>query len=121
MNGMSMDSCDLLCLDLPRAEELRHGRMSELHSTRAAQSARALGDPTRLLIACALRDAGELCGCDLAWVTERSQKLVSHHLRVLRDAGLVSSRRDGKMAMHSVTPAAEVLLAALTRMPAVRT
>jgi DNA-binding transcriptional ArsR family regulator len=35
-----------------------------------------------------LRDGGELCVCDLAWITERAENLVGHHLRVLREAGL---------------------------------
>ena len=41
--------------------------------------------------------------CDLAWVCGRSDKLVSHHLRVLRTAGLVESRREQKMVMYSMT------------------
>lgn len=78
--------------------------------TAAAERAKALGDPTRLLVAVALRDGGELCVCDLAWVTERSDKLVSHHARVLRQAGLVASRRDGKMIMYFLTDAGRALL-----------
>ena len=62
-----------------------------------------LSDPTRLAVVVALERGGELCVCDLAWVVERSDKLVSHHVRVLRKAGLVSSRRDGKMVMYALT------------------
>jgi DNA-binding transcriptional ArsR family regulator len=65
--------------------------------------ARALSDPTRLTLAAPLGRITELCVCDLAWVSERAENLVSHHLRVLRAAGLVSSRRDGKMVMYSLT------------------
>ena len=53
---------------------------------------------------------GELCVCDLAWVSERAENLVSHHLRALRAAGLVSGRRDGKMVMYSLTEAGRSLL-----------
>jgi DNA-binding transcriptional ArsR family regulator len=77
---------------------------------RAAASAAALSDPTRLQVAVALRDGEELCVCDLAWVTGRSDKLVSHHARALRTAGLVVSRRDGKMVMYSLTTAGRALL-----------
>lgn len=72
------DTCELLCLDLPRAEALRlkRPRLSEL--TSAAEAAKALSDPTRLVVAVALREGGELCVCDLAWVCERSDQLVSH-------------------------------------------
>jgi ArsR family transcriptional regulator, lead/cadmium/zinc/bismuth-responsive transcriptional repressor len=107
------EGCELLCLDLPRAEELRTARLSEQAATAAAGSFRALGDPTRLTIAVALRDGGELCGCDLSWIVERSQNLVSHHLRALRESGLVSSRRDGKMVLYQLTAQGETLLGLL--------
>lgn len=81
--------------------------------SRAAEKARALADPTRLIVAVALRDGGELCVCDLAWVCERSDKLVSHHVRVLRAAGLVRSRREGKMVMYESTETGAALLAAI--------
>ncbi len=64
---------------------------------------RALADPTRLTLALALREGGELCVCDLAWILERAQNLVSHHLRALRAEGLVESRREGKMVLYSLT------------------
>lgn len=103
-------TCDLLCLDLPRAEEVRARRPGPGVLEEAAARASALGDPTRLAVAVALRDGDELCVCDLAWVTERSDKLVSHHARVLRGAGLVRSRREGKMVIYSLTDAGRALL-----------
>ncbi len=109
---MTDDSCDLLCLDLPRAEELRKRRLAIDAAERAAGRARALADPTRLMLAAALHDGGELCVCDLAWISERSQNLVSHHLRALRAEGLARSRREGRMVMYALTPAGEDLLAA---------
>jgi DNA-binding transcriptional ArsR family regulator len=51
--------------------------------------------------------------CDLSWVCERAENLVSHHVRALRAAGLVSSRRDGKMVMYSLTPRGGALLGAV--------
>jgi len=107
------DACDLLCLDLPLAERLRSSRPPDHVTAAAAESARALADPTRLVIAAALRDGGELCVCDLAWVCERSDKLVSHHMRQLRGAGLVQSRRDGKMVLYMLTEAGVALLSAV--------
>jgi DNA-binding transcriptional ArsR family regulator len=104
------ERCDLLCLDLPRAEEVRAGlpRTDELE--RSARRAQALSDPTRLSVAAAIAAGDELCGCDLAWVLGRAQNLVSHHLRALREAGFVESRRDGKMVMHSLTADGRALL-----------
>lgn len=107
------DVCDLLCLDLPRAEALRRSRPDPGLAEEAALRAKALADPTRLSIAAALRDGGELCVCDLSWVTERSDGLVSHHARALRAAGLVVSRRDGKMVLYSLTTAGAALLEAV--------
>jgi ArsR family transcriptional regulator, lead/cadmium/zinc/bismuth-responsive transcriptional repressor len=110
---MANDRCDLLCLDLARAEELRTNRLSIAISEGLAAQARALSDPTRLQIAYALRDGNELCVCDLAWIVERSDALVSHHLRQLRTAGLVASRRDGKMVMYRLLAEGVDLLHAL--------
>ena len=107
---MTDDQCDLLCLDLPRAEQLRRERLPDTRADAAALAGAALGDPTRLMVAAALRKGGELCVCDLAWVVERSQNLVSHHVRRLRSAGLVRSRRDGKMVMYELTETGERLL-----------
>lgn len=107
------DECELLCLDLPKAEGLRRGRLADAAARDPAALARALADETRLTLACALRDGGELCGCDLAWVSERSQALVSHHLKVLRNAGVVRSRRDGKMVMYALTNRGEALVGAV--------
>jgi DNA-binding transcriptional ArsR family regulator len=110
---VSNDGCDVLCLDLPKAERLRNQRLGEPHARRMADRAKALGDPTRLTLAATLAETDELCVCDLAWVTERSENLVSHHLRSLRNAGLVTSRRDGKMVMYSLTSDGQGLLALL--------
>jgi ArsR family transcriptional regulator, lead/cadmium/zinc/bismuth-responsive transcriptional repressor len=104
------DSCDLLCLDLPLAEELRGTRLPTEVAAMIAAQAKALGDPTRLMTAAALRDAGELCVCDLSWIVERAENLVSHHMRSLRSAGLVAARRDGKMVMYSLTPRGRALV-----------
>jgi DNA-binding transcriptional ArsR family regulator len=104
------DVCDLLCLDLPLAEELRSRRLDEQAARRLAGRFRALSDPTRLSVAVALREAEELCVCDLAWIVERAQNLVSHHLRALRAEGLVDYRREGKMALYSLTERGRALL-----------
>jgi ArsR family transcriptional regulator, lead/cadmium/zinc/bismuth-responsive transcriptional repressor len=108
---VASDRCGVLCLDLEQAEALRSTRLSEATAERAARRARALADPTRLTLAAALADGDELCVCDLAWVVERAENLVSHHLRLLRSEGVVESRRDGKMVMYSLSTAGRQLLA----------
>jgi len=111
------DECELLCLDLPLAESLRKRRLDDGAARRAAVGFQALGDPTRLTVALALRDGDELCVCDLAWIVERAQNLVSHHLRALRAAGLAEYRRDGKMALYSLTDQGRALLELVDAVP----
>jgi ArsR family transcriptional regulator, lead/cadmium/zinc/bismuth-responsive transcriptional repressor len=114
---VSAERCDLLCLDAPRAEEIRHRLLEDGAAQDAAERARALSDPTRLTLAAALREAGEageeLCVCDLAWISARAQNLVSHHLRALKTRGLVRSRRSGKLVMYSLTEDGLSLLSAV--------
>src|SRR5947208_6073547 len=110
---MSDDRCDLLCLDLPTAERLRLRRREFRVAEAAAGKAHALSDPTRLTLAAALLEADELCVCDLAWIVERAQNLVSHHARTLRAHGVVRSRRQGKMVMYSLTDEGRTLVDAV--------
>ncbi|MBA3400703.1 MAG: metalloregulator ArsR/SmtB family transcription factor [Actinomycetota bacterium] len=107
------DTCDLLCIDLDVAERLRHELPDPAALATVVERARALADPTRLSILLALRSEGELCGCDLAWILGRSQALISHHLRALREARLVSSRRQARMVFYSLTAEANALLEAV--------
>lgn len=110
---MTDDRCDLLCIDAPRAEAIRENLLLEEIARVAAEKVKALSDPTRLVLTAALREGEELCVCDLAWISGRSQGLVSHHLRTLRFVGLVRSRRDGKLVMYSLTEEGRSLLAAV--------
>lgn len=107
------DTCDLLCLDLPRAEAARRRLPSANALEGWAAGAKALSDPTRLAVAVALREAGVACVCDLAWIVARDEKLVSHHVRALRTAGLASARREGRMVMCELTDRGGALLAAV--------
>ena len=108
------DFCDLLCLDLPHAEQIRAELPGALAAERSASAAKGLADPTRFTIAAALYAGDELCVCDLAWVVGLAQNLASHHLRQLRVAGMVSSRRDGRLVMYSLTDRGRRLITAIT-------
>ena len=111
------DMCELLCLDLPKAEAAR-GRLPGAAALEAfAAGAKALADPTRLAVAIALAESGTACVCDLAWIVARDEKLVSHHVRALRGAGLASSAREGKMVMYTLTDRGRALLVAVTAIP----
>jgi ArsR family transcriptional regulator, arsenate/arsenite/antimonite-responsive transcriptional repressor len=68
----------------------------------------ALADPVRLRILSELATApgGAVCACDLVEPVGKSQPTVSHHLKVLKAAGLVAAQRDGKNIWYAVVPAA---------------
>jgi DNA-binding transcriptional ArsR family regulator len=109
------DTCDLLCLDLPKAERIREALAPAGQLEAWSAAAKALSDPTRLAIALALRDGDRACVCDLAWIVGRDEKLVSHHVRQLKVAVLARSERDGRMVMYELTPRGRALLSAITR------
>src|SRR5215207_5543572 len=71
-----------------------------------AKAFSALGDPVRLRLMSLLMtaDDGQVCACDLVEPVGKSQPTVSHHLKVLRDAGLVSATRRGTYIWYAVIP-----------------
>jgi ArsR family transcriptional regulator, arsenate/arsenite/antimonite-responsive transcriptional repressor len=73
---------------------------------------RALADPTRVAIVNRLSSADEVCVCDLTDVFELSQPTISHHLRILRQAGLVDVSRRGTWAYYRLVPDAVAALRA---------
>ncbi|MER7077394.1 ArsR/SmtB family transcription factor [Saccharopolyspora kobensis] len=72
--------------------------------TRAAALFRAMGHPIRLGMLERLRREGEICACDFTDHFGVSQPTISGHLRTLRDAGLVRTRRDGTQICYSLAP-----------------
>ena len=87
---------------------LRAGRLPDVEretAERMARVAKALGDPIRLQLVDVLRKhAGKVCVCELVPLFDVSQPTVSHHLKVLREAGLVDSERRGLWAYYYVLP-----------------
>jgi ArsR family transcriptional regulator len=72
---------------------------------RMAEVAKALGDPIRLQLVDVLRKhAGKVCVCELVPLFDISQPTLSHHLKKLRDAGIVDSERKGLWAYYYVIP-----------------
>lgn len=71
--------------------------------TRFAELFHALSDPTRLAILESLRN-GERCVCDLMGLLDAQQSRLSFHLKTLKDAGIVSDRRDGRWIHYSINP-----------------
>ncbi|MET8454081.1 metalloregulator ArsR/SmtB family transcription factor [Streptomyces sp. NPDC005209] len=85
-----------------------------------ARMFKALSDPVRLrlLSLIASHEGGEACVCDLTGPFDVSQPTISHHLKVLREAGLVDSERRGTWVYYWVLPAALAKLSSLLQAPA---
>src|SRR4051794_3154123 len=100
----------------PCCEPVVYPDVERRHAERMAVVAKALGDPVRIQLVDVLRKhAGRVCVCELVPLFDLSQPTVSHHLKVLRDAGLVDSERRGLWAYYYVLPnALEELSAWLT-------
>jgi ArsR family transcriptional regulator len=89
----------------PCCEPVVYPDVERLEAERMARVAKALGDPIRLQLVDVLRKhAGKVCVCELVPLFDLSQPTVSHHLKVLRDAGIVGSERRGLWAYYYVHP-----------------
>ena len=91
----------------PCCEPVVHPDVASEAAARMAAVAKALGDPIRLQLVDVLRShAGKVCVCELIPLFDVGQSTVSHHLKVLRRAGLVDSERRGLWAYYYVIPEA---------------
>ena len=89
----------------PCCEPVAYPDVERAAAERIAALAKALGDPVRLQIVDVLRKhAGKVCVCELVPLFDLSQSTVSHHLKLLREAGIVESERQGLWAYYFVTP-----------------
>jgi ArsR family transcriptional regulator, arsenate/arsenite/antimonite-responsive transcriptional repressor len=90
----------------PRCEPVVYPDIEREHAERMSTVAKALGDPIRMQLVDVLRKhAGKVCVCELVPLFDLSQPTVSHHLKVLREAGIVGSERRGLWAYYYVNPA----------------
>jgi ArsR family transcriptional regulator len=69
-----------------------------------AQAFAALSDPVRLRLLSLIADAGEVCACDLLEPLDRSQPTISHHTKILTDAGLIVGEKRGRWVWWSIVP-----------------
>jgi ArsR family transcriptional regulator len=89
----------------PCCEPVAYPDVDRERAERMAQVAKAMGDPIRLQLVDVLRaHAGKVCVCELTPLFDVGQPTVSHHLKVLRDAGIVASERKGLWAYYYVLP-----------------
>src|SRR5213080_4275283 len=85
----------------PETQPLGEAERDEL-----ATRFKALADPTRVAIVNVLSASDEVCVCNLTATFELSQPTISHHLKILREAGLVESSRRGTWAYYRLVPEA---------------
>ncbi|WP_225849063.1 helix-turn-helix transcriptional regulator [Streptomyces sp. HPF1205] len=104
---------------VPCCPPITSGELSVADSEKMAAMFKALSDPVRLRLfsRIASRPGGEACVCDIQDVGV-SQPTVSHHLRKLREAGLLTSERRGTWVYYTVTPSAPAAMSRLLAMPA---
>jgi ArsR family transcriptional regulator len=89
----------------PCCEPVAYPDIEREQAERMAVIARALGDPIRMQLVDVLqKHAGKVCVCELVPLFDLSQPTVSHHLKVLREAGIVGSERRGLWAYYYVNP-----------------
>jgi ArsR family transcriptional regulator, arsenate/arsenite/antimonite-responsive transcriptional repressor len=89
----------------PCCEPVVYPDIEREHAERMARVAKALGDPIRMQLIDVLRKhAGKVCVCELVPLFDLSQPTVSHHLKVLRESGIVGSERRGLWAYYYVNP-----------------
>ena len=89
----------------PCCEPVVYPDVEREHAIRMAEVAKALGDPMRLQLVDVLRrHAGKVCVCELVPLFDIAQPTLSHHLKKLREAGIVDSERRGLWAYYYVVP-----------------
>jgi ArsR family transcriptional regulator len=94
--------------------------IGETAAAALAQVFKALGDPARLRLLSLIgaHQGGEVCVCDLTTAFSLAQPTISHHLKVLREAGIITSERRGTWVYYRLVPAALARMAALLTAPA---
>lgn len=100
-----LDACAVATTDPARVAIAAESLIDEGVASDLAELFRLLGDPTRVRILYALLAAGELCVCDLAEVVGTADTKVSQALRLLRGAGAVRNRRDGRNVYYRLDDA----------------
>lgn len=112
---LGLDGCAVKTVNSARVTETRRLLVTRDEATKLSGLFRLLGDMNRVRLLYSLLEAGELCVCDLAAAVEMPETSVSHALRLLRTAGVVSARRDGRMMFYRLDDDHIRLLLDLTR------
>jgi DNA-binding transcriptional ArsR family regulator len=109
------ESCEVVDVDEAKVESLTPSLIDVDEAVDLAELFRLLGDPTRVRILFALLEAGELCVCDIAAAVSTTETKVSQAMRLLRGAGVVRNRRDGRNVYYRLDDAHIAMLLNLSR------
>lgn len=101
MAEISQDTCDVYCFDEAKVRRVQEA-LQRQDIPAMTRMFKALAVETRMKIVFALCREDELCVCDVANVIGSSEAMASHHLRTLKELGLVKYRKEGKMAFYSL-------------------
>ena len=112
---VGLDGCAVRAVDADRVVATRERLVSDDEARALAAGFKLLGEPNRVRILYALLEAGEMCVGDLAATVAVSETTVSHAMRLLRSAGIVRNRRDGRVVYYRLDDAHVRMLLDLSR------
>jgi ArsR family transcriptional regulator len=98
----ALEVCDGVIIHEDVVALVRESMPGEEMQAGVAELFKVFGDPTRSRIICALKTS-EMCVCDIAFLLTMSSSAISHQLRILKQARMVKSRREGKVVYYSLT------------------
>jgi len=98
---VKLDLCDETVIHCEEIKNVRSKMPAEADLDEMAELFKVFGDPTRAKIISAL-SIGELCVCDIAALLSMTSSAISHQLRILRQARIIRSRRDGKTVYYKL-------------------
>lgn len=98
---MPADRCETFCFDEKKVNRLQ-AKMNHLDTIHLVKIFKALADDTRIKVAYALCVEDEVCVCDIANTIGCTTATASHHLRLLRNMGLATSHKEGKLVFYSL-------------------
>ncbi len=98
---MKIDRCESIFIHEDAIQEVQKHLLKEDELNRVSQLFKIISDPTRIKILFVLEKA-ELCVCDISVILNMTQSAISHQLKTLKDANLVTNRREGKTIFYKL-------------------
>lgn len=100
-SSKQVPQCDVTVIHQDVVDRVKERLLPDELMARIAEFFRVFGDPTRIRILQVLFES-EMCVCDIAYLLNMSQSAISHQLRVLKQAGIVKYRKEGRVVYYSL-------------------